>query len=50
MAFGFRRTVPACLSVPHVQVITRQLFDWGVPVGSKNFYRFLPPNVRVRAV
>ena len=24
------------------QVITRQWFDWGVPVGSKGFYRFLP--------
>jgi hypothetical protein len=25
-----------------LQVITRQWFDWGVPVGSKGYYRFLP--------
>jgi hypothetical protein len=27
------------------KVLTRQLFDWGVPVNSSGFYRFLPPNV-----
>jgi hypothetical protein len=27
------------------KVLTRQLFDWGVPVNSHGFYRFLPPNV-----
>ena len=40
---GLTQQTMALLRYPGL-VITRQLFDWGVPVGSQNFYRFLPAN------